>query len=214
MAVSARSLLTWCATAMLAAGCTQTVGGAARPEPPGIDDDSRSPVDVDELMLDTSQMQAITGADGDLTAIPGMDGRKPVDIDQLAEATPPQCQWYFAESQAFGSEIEEFRKTTFQHPPKGALISEGAAAYRDAETAHRAFDALVEQVRGCDSTPYGRMFVGEWTTTPDSLRTRTASDCGRDYRVQSVVLVEVTICGFPDSVPDIVLTNILANLPG
>lgn len=214
MAVSARPLLVWCATAMVAAGCTQTVPGAARPEPPGIDDESQSPVDVDALMLDRSQMQAITGAGEDLTPIPGMDGKRPVDIDQLAEATPPQCRWYFAESQAFGSEIEEFRKTTFQHPPKGALISEGAAAYRNPETARRAFDALVERIRGCDSTSYGPMFVGDWTATPDSLRTRTARDCGRDYRVQSVVLVEVTICGFPDSVPDMVLTNILAKLPG
>ena len=26
--------------------------------------------------------------------------------------------------------------------------------------------------------------------------------CGRDYRLKSVVLVEVTFCAFPDSVPD------------
>ncbi|HEX2286208.1 MAG TPA: sensor domain-containing protein, partial [Mycobacterium sp.] len=38
--------------------------------------------------------------------------------------------------------------------------------------------------------------------------------CGRDYRVKNVVLVEVTACRFPDSVPDIVMTNILAKVPG
>ncbi len=32
--------------------------------------------------------------------------------------------------------------------------------------------------------------------------------------MKSVVLVEVTFCAFPDSVPDIVMTNILANVPG
>jgi hypothetical protein len=44
------------------------------------------------------------------------------------------------------------------------------------------------------------------------LRTRPGL-CGRDYRVKSVVLVEVTFCRFPGSVPDIVMTNILANVP-
>ncbi len=49
-----------------------------------------------------------------------MDGKFPVDIDALAETTPPpQCQWVFAETQTFGSEVEEFHKTTFQNPPKG-----------------------------------------------------------------------------------------------
>jgi len=47
----------------------------------------------------------------------------------------------------------------------------------------------------------------------DSAHTRPGS-CGRDYRVKSAVLVEVTFCAFPDSVPDIVMSNILANVPG
>jgi hypothetical protein len=33
------------------------------------------------------------------------------------------------------------------------------------------------------------------------------------YRVKSVVLVEVTFRHFPNSVPDIVMTNILTNVP-
>jgi len=36
---------------------------------PGIDDGSRSPVDVEQLMLEPSQMRAITGAGDDLTII-------------------------------------------------------------------------------------------------------------------------------------------------
>ena len=75
----------WCAAAMLAAGCTQTVDGRAMRAAPGIDDDSLSPVDVETLMLDQAQMRAITGAGDDLTIIPSMDGKFPVDIDQLAE---------------------------------------------------------------------------------------------------------------------------------
>ena len=212
MPALARHLLAWCAAAMLAAGCTQTVDGRAMRAAPGIDDDSLSPVDVETLMLDQAQMRAITGAGDDLTIIPSMDGKFPVDIDQLSESAPPQCQWIFAETQTFGPDVEEFHKTTFQNPPDGGLISEGAAAYRDADTARRAFDDLVDLVDGCGSTALGPMFVGDWTATSDSVQTRPGA-CGRDYRVKSVVLVEVTFCAFGPSVPDIVMTNILAKVP-
>lgn len=47
----------------------------------------------------------------------------------------------------------------------------------------------------------------------NSLHIR-AGDCGRDYRVLSAALLEVTFCGFPESVSDIVMTNIAANVPG
>lgn len=203
----------WCVAALLTAGCTQTVTGNAQRTAPGIDDESLSPVDVDTLMLDQAQMRAITGAGEDLTIIPSMDGKIPVDIDQLTETMPPQCQWIFAETQTFGPEIEEFHKTTFQHPPGGGLISQGAAAYRDPDTARRAFDELVARADGCSATPLGPMFVGEATITPDSLQTRTDNGCGREYRVKNVVLVEVTACRFASSVPTIVMTNILARVP-
>ena len=213
MPVSAKSLAL-CAVVLMAAGCSHLVDGQALRAVPGIDDESRSPVDVETLMLDQSQMRAITGAGDDLTIIPSMDGKIPVDIDQLAKTTPPQCQWIFEETQTFGSDVEEFHKTTFQNPPRGGLISEGAAAYRDRATARRAFDGLVTLVRGCDSTALGPMFVGEWSAAPDSLQMRPGNGCGRDYRIKNVVLAEVTSCAFPDSVPDIVMTNILAKVPG
>jgi hypothetical protein len=212
MPITARPVAVWCA-ALLTAGCSQMVAGHAVRSVPGIDDDSRSPVDVESLMLDQSHMRAITGAGEDLTIIPSMDGKIPVDIDQLAKTAPPQCQWIFAETQTFGADVEDFHKTTFQNPPGGGLISEGAAAYRDRNTARHAFDGLVSLVKGCGSTTSGPMFVGEWTATADSLQTRPGNGCGRDYRVKNVVLVEVTACAFPGSVPDIVLTNILAKVP-
>jgi hypothetical protein len=214
MPVSVRPLMVCCAAVVVVAGCAQTVDGRGLRAAPGIDDGSLSPVDVDTLMLDQSQMRAITGAGDDLTIIPSMDGKSPVDIEQLAKTTPPQCQWIFEETQTFGSDVEEFHKTTFQNPPRGGLISEGAAAYRDPATARRAFDGLVALADGCASTALGAMFVGDWTTSPDSLQMRPGNGCGRDYRVKNVVLVEVTSCAFPDSVPDIVLTNILARVPG
>jgi hypothetical protein len=217
MPASAKTLLVACWVVLTVAGttsCTHTVTGGAVRSAPGIDDDSRSPVDVDGVLLEQTQMRAITGAGEQLTVIPSMDGKAPVDIDQLAEAAPPPCRWYFAETQTFGPDVEEFHKTTYQDPPDGALISQGAAAYRDQDTARRAFDGLVELVDGCDSTAMGPMFVGEWTATGDSVQTRTGSQCGRDYRLKSVVLVEVTFCAFPGSVPDIVLTNIMAKVPG
>lgn len=86
------------------------------------------------------------------------------------------------------------------------------AAYRDPGVARAAFDSLVASVEGCGSTTLGSTLIGEWTISGDALKTRPGA-CGRDYRVKSVVLVEVTFCHFPGSVPDIVMTNILANVP-
>ena len=93
MPAAARPLAVWCAAVLLAAGCTQSVTGTAVRAIPGIDDDSLSPVDVETVVLDQSQMRAITGAGEDLTIIPSMDGKIPVDIEPLVEDAPPQCQW-------------------------------------------------------------------------------------------------------------------------
>ena len=212
MPVATRSFLVWGAAALLVAGCTQTVTGAAVRAVPGIDDDSQSPVDVETVMLDQSRMRAITGAGDDLSIIPSMDGKIPVDIEPLVERAPPQCGWLFAESEIFGPDVEEFHKTSFQNPPDSALISEGVAAYRNAERARAAFDSLVSRADECGSTTSGSALLGERTTDGDSLSMRPGG-CGRDYRVKSVVLVEVTFCRFPGSVPDLVMTNILANVP-
>ena len=85
MLVSARPVVVWCAAVVVAAGCSHAVGGRAPRAAPGIDDESQSPVDVETLMLDQSQMRAITGAGDHLTIIPSMDGKVRVDIDQLAK---------------------------------------------------------------------------------------------------------------------------------
>jgi hypothetical protein len=57
------------------------------------------------------------------------------------------------------------------------------------------------------------VLVGAISATDDSVRIRPGG-CGRDYRVKSAVLVEVTFCAFPESVPDMVMTNIVGNVPG
>lgn len=205
-----------CVAAVACVGCAQTVDGSAVRAAPGIDEGSLSPIDVDTVLLDDDQMQALTGAGHDLTAVPGMDSKVPVDLDPAVfsmESVPPQCQWVFAETQIFGSQVEEFHKATFQTPSRGGLISQAAAGYRDADTAQRAFADFVDRVEDCDASDAGPAIVGEATSTPDSIRTRPGG-CGRDYQVKSAVLVEVTFCGFPDSVPELVMTNILDNVPG
>ena len=214
MSPAAGRLAAICAAALMAAGCAHTVAGTATRTAPEIDEDSRSPVDVESVMLDQAQMRAITGAGDALTIVPSMDGKSPVDVSDLMNGTPQECQWYFAETQTFGSEVEEFHKTTFQNPPDGGLISEGAAAYRDQETARHAFADLVGRVYDCGSTELGSTFIGEWNADADTLTMRSPGSCGRDYRIKNVVLVEVSFCAFPDSVPGIVMTNIMAKVPG
>lgn len=199
--------------AALTVSCAHTVDGVAVRSAPLPDEDSQSPVDVDTVLLDRAQMQAVTGAGADLTPVPGMQSKAPLDIDPLAERVPAQCRWVFAETQVFGTEVEEFHKTTYQNPPDGGLISQAAAGYRDAGTARRAFARLVALIQECGDSSPGPAMVGEVTTTADSVRTRPGG-CGRDYRVKSAVLIEVTFCAFPDSVPDIVMANIAANIPG
>ena len=210
MAAAIRPLVL-CGAGLLAAACTRVVSGTAAA--PFGTEPNLSGVEVDHVLLDQDRMRAITGTDEHLTIIPSMDAKSPVDVDTLAQTAPPQCRFVYEETATFGPDIEDFHKTTFQYPPRGGLISEGAAAYRDANTARRAFAALVATVRGCASTSAGATFVSPWTADNRSLQTRPG-DCGRDYQVKSVVLMEVTYCGFPDSVSMIVMTNIAANVPG
>lgn len=201
-----------CGAAVLLVACTRVVGGTAvaafgTPERHGVHG-----VKVDKILLDQSRMRAITGAGEHLTIIPSMDGDRPVDIDALAQTAPQACRFVYAETATFGPDIQEFHKTTFQDPPDGALISEGAAAYRDADAARRAFGALVSTVGGCAGSSQGDLYVGEWQHDDSSLQVRPGG-CGRDYRIVSLALLEVTFCGFPQSVPDIVMTNIANNIP-
>ena len=210
---AARAILAACAAGVLMTGCSQWVEGVAvraAGEPafrlPGV-------VDVDEVLLDQAQIRSITGGGQDVTIIPSMDGTSPVDIEELAAAVPPDCRFIFDETAIFGPEIEDFRKTTFQNPPDGTLISQGAAAYRDSATARRSFDALSAAAAQCGDGSYGPLLVGEWTSDAESLQIRPGT-CGRDYRLKSSVLVEVTFCGLPDSVSEIVMANIVGNIPG
>jgi hypothetical protein len=201
-----------CGAMLLTMGCTRVVDGTALPGF-GATRKAVHGVDVDTILLDQSRMRAITGAGEHLNIIPAMDGTSPVDIDALTGSTPQQCRFLYAETVTFGSEIEEFRKTTFQDPPDGALISEGAATYRDADTARQAFGALVNIVGNCAGDPTGQLLVGDWKADAKSLHLGPGG-CGRDYRVLSVALLEVTFCGFPQSVSDTVMANIAANVPG
>jgi hypothetical protein len=204
--------LLFCSAVVLMAACTRVVGGVAVPAfgiPPrqGVNG-----VKVDEILLDQSRMRAITGGGEHLTIIPSMDGDAPIDIEALAQNAPRACRFVYAETATFGPDFAEFHKTTFQDPPDGALISEGAASYRDVATARGAFGALVSTVGDCATSAQGDLYVGEWNADANSLRVRPGG-CGRDYRVVSLALLEVTFCGFPPSVSDIVMTNIAHNVP-
>ena len=210
-AFASRLLVTICAVALTAA-CTVPVTGRAVRAAPGPEDGSRSAVGVDGVLLEQSDMQSITGAGDSLTVIPTMDGKSPVDIDVFAGRVPAQCAWLFAETQTFGSEIEDFHETTYQDPPQGALISQGAASYRDLATARGAFDVLAGRVDQCGSSTSG--FLATWTATDDGIQMTADSGCDREYRLKSVVLVEVMSCAFPGPVPGRVMAAILRRIPG
>ncbi|MDF2824945.1 MAG: hypothetical protein K0R68_2353 [Mycobacterium sp.] len=203
---------TACCAALLLSGCSHQVGGVAtmpyseRPGPTGFD--------VDSLMLELSQMRALTGAGDDLTVIPTMDGKSPVDIDLLARDVPEPCRFIFAETATFGSRMTDFHKTTYQSPPDSALISQAAAAYSDPGTARAAFGSLTQAATACADTSLGPVLVGDVSAGPDALGTRTAATCGRDYRVKAAVLAEVTFCAFPESISELVMVNLLRGVPG
>lgn len=207
----AAAAMACCATVALS-GCSQQVGGLAvmpyseRPGPAG--------VDVDSLMLELSQIRALTGAGEALTVIPTMDGKSPVDIDLLARDVPEPCRFVFAETATFGSRMTDFHKTTYQSPPDSALISQAAGAYPDAQTARAAFDSLVQVASACADTSPGRFLVGDVGAGPEALSTRTSTTCGRDYRVKAAVLAEVTFCAFSESVSELVMVNLLRGVTG
>jgi len=192
-------------------GCTRMVGGMALP--PVVLPASEDGVELSRIMLDTPRMRALVGADEQLTIIPTMDSSSPTDIDDLAATVPPQCRFIFAETAVFGSAPTRFRKITYQYPPKAALVSEGAAVYPDTGSAHQALEALVGKVAECADTSAGPGLVSDWDADEDSLRT-SAGACGRAYRVKSVVLLEVTYCGFSASDADLVVTNMAGAVPG
>jgi hypothetical protein len=202
-----------CAIAVAAAGCTHRVDGLAVPAP-GQPSAAPGSVIVGNLMLDISRIRGITGGGEALTPIPTMNRNYPVDIDLLADGMPTECRFLFAETVTFGTDTAGFHKITYQEPPIGGLISQGVAAYRDAATARRAFNALSAFIADCAQSPVGDVYVGKMATDVDSVRIRPGNRCGRNYRVKSVVLAEVTFCSFPDSVPELVMTNLLANVPG
>ncbi len=179
MAVAVRPLVLLCAGLLVASGGARVVDGAA--VAPFGTEPNLSGVDVDRVLLD----QGPHARDHRHRRAPRHD--HPVDgrqvllgrrRHQIAQTAPPQCRFVFEDTATFGPDIEEFHKTTFQYPPRGGLISEAAAAYRDATTARRAFDALVATVRDCANTSAGAAFVSPWTSDDRSLQTRPG-DCGR-----------------------------------
>lgn len=169
-------------------------------------------MDVNELLLTTAELRDITGAGLELTAIPGMDSSRTVDDEHLMDITPVECQFLHRESVIFGSDLNQFRKTTFQSPPKSALLSEAVAAYDDTQKARSAFDNLVDGVTSCDKAVLAAMFVGEWVLAEGNLHLRTGGDCGRIYRVASTVLIEVTYCGYSEVVPNLVVNRIASRV--
>lgn len=104
------------------------------------------------VLLQQSQLRAITGAGEDLSAIPGADGKYPVDVGAFARSALPECAWVLVETHTLGPEVEDVRETTSWNPPRGAPTSQSAAAHRDVATTTDVFDAPAGNVRACGSS--------------------------------------------------------------
>ncbi|MBI3216395.1 MAG: sensor domain-containing protein [Mycobacterium sp.] len=197
------------------AACTRQVDGvAALPytETPG--PEVILAVDADDVMIDLPGMRGITGGGDQLHVIPSMDSTTPTDIDLLAKDAPASCRFLFAETTTFGADVADFHKITYQDLSVGGQISQGAAVYRAPADARHALTSLSALAQDCAQTSFGQIFVGTVTGDAESMRIRPGGDCGRDYRLKSAVLAEVTFCAFGDSVPEIVMTNLMNKVPG
>ncbi|BBZ05185.1 sensor domain-containing protein [Mycolicibacterium chitae] len=204
-------LLCWCLAALALPACTTTVDGLAR-SPAGAELWAPPLIDAHAVLLDLNTMRAITGAGTDLSVIPSMDTAYPVDIEPLAEQTPPPCRFLFAETATFGTSIDDFHKISYQSPPDAGLISQAAAVYVDKPAARTVFDTLTRAATDCAQTRFGQTYLGEVSADGSALQTRSG-ECGRDYRLKAVVVAEVTFCAFGETVPEIVLANLLGGIP-
>ena len=191
-------------------GCARMVGGTAlAPVAPSI---TTPAVDVGRIMLDPSRVRALLGADEQLTVIPTMDSATPVDLEDLAAAVPEPCRFTVADTAVFGTSFTHFHKTTYQYPPKAALLSQAAALYPDPESARRALDALVSKVSACAKSSAGPDLVTDWSADDGFVHTRAAT-CGRAYQIKSAVLLEVTYCGFTESDANLIVANMAHAIP-
>jgi len=93
----------------------------------------------------------------------------------------------------------------------GALLLTVACTRVVDGVAQPGFGATRKAVHGVDVDAI--LLVGDWTADATSLHLGPGG-CGRDYRVMSLALLEVTFCGFPQSVSDTVMANIAANVHG
>lgn len=75
------------------------------------------------------------------------------------------------------------------------------------------FDILVVIVYDCVVSLVGWLFVSRWIVGGNFLYI-WVGDCGCDYWVLLVVLLEVIFCGFLELVFDIVMMNIVVNVLG
>jgi PknH-like extracellular domain len=204
-----RPLLSLLAATALTAGCAHVVAGTPA-LPASVSPGHNQTVNVDNVLLTTPELREVTGAGSEMTAVPGMDSTGTVDEENLVQLAPPECQFLFRESLIFGSDFEQFHKRSFQTPPQSAILSEGAAVYADPDTARRAYNTVANMVMNCGNTTFASMFVGQWTADDTTLRTRTAGSCGRVYRLESAVLIEVTYCGYPAAIPEEVAKQMAA----
>ena len=153
--------------AVLAVGCTTTVAGTPVGPLRRVDEDSRSPVDADNVLLDKPRCGRSPVA---ATISPGTEHGRQVPgrrRHRAATASHPSAHGSSPRREMFGSEVEDFHKTTYQKPARGALISQGRGGVPGRRNGPTQVDSWSNGPTHADVDR--RVRRRGWTTSPRAL---------------------------------------------
>lgn len=161
-----------------------------------------SSVSIDSLIVSVDEVRRIASFDG-LSSKSGSEERSPRHFDSDA---PGPCQAVFGRAVAFGSDWAQFRSVTYggttnTGPGQShmmAVVGQAVGIYPSEHAARNAFDRLIPPLTACS-----KLNVKHYDFTINKLDSSTValnSDVWNVmYRVQSSVLIDVSVLGLQNS---------------
>ncbi|WP_421844151.1 sensor domain-containing protein [Mycobacterium sp.] len=183
------------AVAILGCCVAMSACGATRTEPV-------SSGSIDSLTVSVDDVRRIAGFDG-LWSKPGSEQRSPRHFDSDA---PAPCRAVFGRAVAFGSDWAQFRSVTYDGTTNTgpgqlhlmAVVGQAVGIYPSEHAARNAFDRLIPPLTACS-----KLNVKHYDFTINNLDSSTValnSDLWNVmYRVQSSVLIDVSVLGIQNS---------------